>query len=582
MLYINKNLDKIYKELIELVDGETKVKLYGFNYYFDDEKFVADFEKTVNDLKQISTSGEDFFIIEVENKNFKKLSDLELYDLIEIFFDIVPENKFSIYSDNLTEEDFNKLFNKFREDKYLEDFYICNLFNWINTYQENSKKERILWNGIKYTKKDFLSLIKSQYDTKFLISFIENYSESMKKIDAEYFKSNTEYFIEKFFEEDFNIGMLEKYQLCGLIKDREINNYFYSLYKLSCNKKSLNQVKNFIYLHNFLAKPIENFIDEDIKNLLSLNLNFDIIENLPGIQSMENKFELMKISTYDKIQEYFLINRKKANEVDKYFPNIEGNTFIKNAKQAILTCNSKTKYYEYKDISALYIKFFNKNKIEDTKIKYYFCNDFRRLYLYYKINFLKKINEEELKIREVISNFTKIINGERNIGVENYSKVIEIFKKNNDEEKVLQIQKYHILYKKYEELKYLIDTNIDLNIKESDILIKYNNISGFYKEKEFLLKKSRFSISYLINNKILEYSYYNKEIVKKFTGEYYIVETKDEIDILKYLDEKNEELYFLDDSGIRFFNKKDVKVYQIKTLKFLDKYSNEENKNSLF
>lgn len=145
MLYLVENLSEAYKKIKDNFKNE-KLIIYGIP--FGDENIKIDIEKTIEDLKYISLSDKEFYLLELEPKELGKLTELSLEDWRYIFFYFGAENEYSIYSDTLLKEDYKEVISKIQEKysseekKKFFERYILTL-GLISIFENNSDPKNL-------------------------------------------------------------------------------------------------------------------------------------------------------------------------------------------------------------------------------------------------------------------------------------------------------------------------------------------------------------------------------------------------------------------------------------------------------
>ena len=114
MYYFTNSLINGYNHLINFFDKDTKLKIYFLErektiFYYTDIK--------LSNLQNTFSSPEvEFYLIEIqENVELKKITYFEEVPLYELFFKIYPENKYSLYSNNLDSKDLEEIIKLIKE-----------------------------------------------------------------------------------------------------------------------------------------------------------------------------------------------------------------------------------------------------------------------------------------------------------------------------------------------------------------------------------------------------------------------------------------------------------------------------------
>lgn len=115
MLYLVRNLEQAYDKLKDILKND-KLRIYMFST--NSGKIKVDIEKTIEDLKYISTFYS-FYLLEFNSeliKELKSLKELSLKDWQDIFYNFNAENEYSIYSKRLEKKDYEKVISQMREN----------------------------------------------------------------------------------------------------------------------------------------------------------------------------------------------------------------------------------------------------------------------------------------------------------------------------------------------------------------------------------------------------------------------------------------------------------------------------------
>lgn len=84
MLYLTKKLSQAYDNLKDIIDEEKDLKIYAIPLGY--ETIKIDINKTFEDLKYISSSDKDFYLLEfTAPETLKKFTELPLNDWKRIF-----------------------------------------------------------------------------------------------------------------------------------------------------------------------------------------------------------------------------------------------------------------------------------------------------------------------------------------------------------------------------------------------------------------------------------------------------------------------------------------------------------------
>lgn len=571
MLYIGKELIYIYNELRTVYDENTQITIYAINY-IDSKINEVDFSKVINDLKYLYLPEAHFFVVAIdEQRELKNFTDLKEEQLKTIFFDIVPENQFSLYSNDISKEKYNSIIKKLRIQYDEEHFKLYHFFYYFDILYKHKNRKKININGNKYTVKELTDFIKKQFQFQEIKNIIEK--KDLKNL-KEFFKE-----INDFFEKD-TISLLDENKLQSFLNDKENLKI-----KFICDM-DIKKLNDFLVMYNFICKPHENITEKNINEILKIdidikteNLGLDI-EGYSQIKfSFEDKYQILLISIFEKIYKYYRTNSYNATDVyvkleklkEEFVKNKLKTNFIKELKKTILKSTKKkditTREYDSDKIIEKYLrefqKVFKKKNISDEELKYFSFNSFFRNQLYYKKIFLDKIKKSDVK--GAVTNLSGILRGEREIGEENLKKIITFLKLQNKSILIPDIKTSYALLQKYKLLNSIVG-----NIETKNDLMKYIDIYDFFKEKDFMLRCFEKSTTIILNRIVLEFSYYPNKINKLYKYEYYIVEYKKNKEIMQYLGESDEKICFSQNDKIKILNKEEIEIYQIKSLVFSD------------
>lgn len=501
MLYIGKNIKKMYKDLENIIDKSKDIVIYSFcddsyKIYFDDEKKYDE----IKNLQEKYNCTYLFQFFPLEINGVQKFYELSIENLKEIFFKIIPENKYSIYflgyNDNNFEEIYDYIYQKCEEE--LQE---------VNSELQNFNIEK--------------------YELSFSL-IGKNYADQEKR------KYNN------FLDRKDSCTVLKE-----LIKDKE-------------------SIKLFFKIFSFISQPLDKITKNKIEEIFNTNLKPDLLNikidkdfNSDFTTKFILKFQLLLIIFYEKI--YFYSQRDSSFNVNKVNKN---NLFLnKKILSQIVGANNKIDL-SFNVIYKKFSKFFSNFKFELEDIKYFCYNDFNRLYLYYKNNFLfclKKIPQGELK-KVFGKNIHKVLVGEREISSDKLNEI-----KCSIEEKEILNKSYYLM-KKFESLHYLI--------KNEDIDKKNIFFYDFFEKNKFQIEVDLNRGGIRILEKILySYSFYSEKIdnLTKLIKTYYVVKNCGKIKILKFINRKEGILYFFNENEeVVYFNEKEIEIYDIDTLTFLE------------
>lgn len=534
MYYFTNSLINGYNHLINFFDKDTKLKIYFLErektiFYYTDIK--------LSNLQNTFSSPEvEFYLIEIqENVELKKITYFEEVPLYELFFKIYPENKYSLYSNNLDSKDLEEIIKLIKEK--------ARIFNDFNKGFEVLNK-----------------IIKNEIDKKFLTEF-EN-SEIGKKLNFS-------------LKHPLYIQVLQ-----NNIKNKLIEILYHRfLHKIFLEKKEKELLKNFLRLIIFTSRPIEYITNKDIESILQLSFNFEKeisdIKNqnfayLGNILIFKKDFlvHLAKIKIYDYIEinkDFNIEKLKKSSEFNdiknfrkRYLEDKYGNTYSYELLRLI------SKFSEIKEKNK--VQLFNIESEEyDDEIKNFCFNDLQRVGLYYRYLMKTYFNKN---LKKKVS--YKISSGERVPELENLENILE-----NNEVSYVEKDNIRLLHFKIEEFRqfYYYEKNKLEILKRR--FFEQKSINGFLME----------SSMYLENHKIKSLKYYDEdiEILKEYF--YYVIFKGDEKYFGKYLksiilEDKNEILLFYMANGeIVNFYRNEIEVYSVKQIEFLIEDGKLQNNN---
>ena len=534
MYYFTNSLINGYNHLINFFDKDTKLKIY----FLEREKTIFYYtDMKLSNLQNIFSSPEvEFYLIEIqENIELKKITYFEEVPLYELFFKIYPENKYSLYSNNLDSKDLEEIIKLIKEK--------ARIFNDFNKGFEVLNK-----------------IIKNEIDKKFLTEF-EN-SEIGKKLNFS-------------LKHPLYIQVLQ-----NNIKNKLIEILYHRfLHRIFLEKKEEELLKNFLRLIIFTSRPIEYITNKDIESILQLSFNFEKeisdIKNqnfayLGNILIFKKDFlvHLAKIKIYDYIEinkDFNIEKLKKSSEFNdiknfrkRYLEDKYGNTYSYELLRLI------SKFSEIKEKNK--VQLFNIESEEyDDEIKNFCFNDLQRVGLYYRYLMKTYFNKN---LKKKVS--YKISSGERVPELENLENILE-----NNEVSYVEKDNIRLLHFKIEEFRqfYYYEKNKLEILKRR--FFEQKSINGFLMDSSI----------YLENHKIKSLKYYDEdiEILKEYF--YYVIFKGDEKYFGKYLksiilEDKNEILLFYMANGeIVNFYRNEIEVYSVKQIEFLIEDGKLQNNN---
>ena len=537
MYYFTNSLINGYNHLINFFDKDTKLKIY----FLEREKTIFYYtDMKLSNLQNIFSSPEvEFYLIEIqENIELKKITYFKEVPLCELFFQIYPENKYSLYSNNLTDDDLNKIINLIKEKAKIN----VQAFNDFNKGFEVLNK-----------------IIKNEIYKKFLTEF-EN-SEIGKELNFS-------------LKHPLYIQVLQnniKNKLIEVLYHRFLHRIF-----LEGKAKIL---ENFLSLITFISRPIEYITNKDIENILQIN--FDLEKEINDfhdqnfsylkeklILKKEFLFHLAKVKVcnfIEKNQDFNIEKLKKSSEFNdiknfrkRYLEDKYGNTYSYELLRLI------SKFSEIKEKNEIQLLNIESEEYND-EIKNFCFNDLQRVGLYYR--YLMKIYFNK-NFKKKVS--YKISSGERVPELENLENILE-----NNEVSYVEKDNIRLLHFKIEEFRqfYYYEKNKLEILKRR--FFEQKSINGFLMD----------SSMYLENHKIKSLKYYDEdiEILKEYF--YYVIFKGDEKYFGKYLksiilEDKNEILLFYMANGeIVNFYRNEIEVYSVKQIEFLIEDGKLQNNN---
>lgn len=490
MLYLVRNLEQAYDKLKDILKND-KLRIYMFST--NSGKIKVDIEKTIEDLKYISTFYS-FYLLEFNSeliKELKSLKELSLKDWQDIFYNFNAENEYSIYSKRLEKKDYEKVISQMRENYLKYNKENCD----VNIQSILKKRE--------YS--DFLILVKEFYDECILILCLETlydiYGEE-RKTDFKEIGFNGEgslYSEISDFLEKISSGIktdLDKEKILCFVKkeicklpikiEKPIKKDFWSLLNNGLKGKLESKIKAFIlfalkkeYILSFISlfyfniKPLDEItlkdIDELVENLCEVK-EYDLknyfkriyrdcnkefqkeeYENdfmkyffeekniFPMQKLLENlsfKFNILKRCAIEKIVRYLNLNNFIEEECEKKIKEKLDKTCLRDLYKKIKPKNFKN------NIWHSYLKYLEKSLFEEVEgNECFYFNDFFRMELFYRREMYKILleiereieNNPEVTYEEAIGNqkglFEKIKLSERNIGDKNYERIISYYDK---------------------------------------------------------------------------------------------------------------------------------------------------------
>lgn len=458
MLYLVRNLEQAYDKLKDILKND-KLRIYMFS--INSGKIKVDIEKTVEDLKYISSTFYSFYLLEFNSesiKELKSLKELSLKDWQDIFYNFNAENEYSIYSKRLEEKDYEKIISQIKEN-YLK----YNKKNCDVKIQSILKKREY---------SDFLILAKEFYDECILILCLEtlynNYGEERKN-DFKEIGFNVEeslYSGISEFLENISSGLktdLDKEKILCFVKkeicklpikiEKSIEKDFWSLLNNGLKAKLERKIKAFIlfalekeYILSFISlfyfniKPLDEItlkdIDELVENLCEIE-EYDLKTYFKQIYQDCNK-EFQKEKYENDFMEYFFEDKKNKNEEENIFPmqkllenlSFKFNILKRCAIEKIVRylnlnnfieeeCEKKIKekldrtclreLYEKidpknlkNDIWYSYLRYLEESCFEEKKgeEECFYFNDFFRMELFYRREMYKILLEIEIEIKK--------------------------------------------------------------------------------------------------------------------------------------------------------------------------------------
>lgn len=531
MLYTGRSYHEIYKNLKGKIDELEKINIYNLdlkngkikkytNYYFRDLNLGNDFLASV-------------IIIEFEKlKKINNITEMGLEELNNVFFKLLPENNFSLFSGKITRSEIENYINDIinigsKKDmasisKY-EKFLINKFENFINKLTHyHYKKEKMQQSLL-----NFFILF------KFIITPIENLS-----IDD----------IEDFLDESNNIFRKEEVLKSGIdltqVKEDKKEEFvskeelFIFLNKAELFKLyAIEKIFNFLLLskkkeREYIMKKNKN---KDVKKYISKKFKFISTEIC---NTLENLYFDLEYSFLN-LTPIFSIEGETIEELETAFSELE-----------TATLNEKNP-------DLIHIK-----KYEFLLNTFYYFDNLSRVEAHYRLNFRKELSQLKYysqinRLKKLDNNVTSFLTRVRVIGE---NKVIEILDECSDEKFKKNVIKSFSLFKRFE------------NFNEFN---PYHQ-GYFWFEKEELpivlnldrIKTPNYTHHYIEN--LIAFDYYRNDVKEKelcFNKIYFIVKNEENF-FLKFLGKQGNKILFLEEQTIFTFELKDIQVYCIKSMTF--------------
>lgn len=620
MIYLTRNLSQAYDKLREINIENNTLRIYAVPSGY--ETIKIDINKTIEDLKYISSTDKELYLLEFKTLDtLKKLTELSSsYDWSRIFFSFCGENEYSIYSEKLTQKDYKEIIQKINKNYSEEE---KDTFSWLytsvvtlfllskNLKIYNDKKECIekdfIMRQISKRKKSILSLVNEK---------IPDLSENIKQLLNDETYCNSSY-----------LGN------CFEIIKKKV-----PFFTLSCLKEK--EFLSFLSLFHFVTKPLEKISYRDIEDLFenlcqiekeisigNLGKTFNVSVEKYEIHSMDldyrevfyefgneklnaidfyfkkinRKFNLLKICAIEKIYRYISLNLNKYEDIKKLLKNTILEKELKvEINLSRKSSSKKATSIEIPSINNLWGEYLKslEDIFSDVDKSFYF-NDFFRMQLFYRKKIFENLSCLSLKFEEDIyekidvikGNFKKLMYSEREIGQESYRKIISAYNyiisylekiECNDSSKINQLKRtkknkenFIYTYMLLQRYKSLYDIIINLeNLNDKANFIKYNNYIGLGDIYDFKINTNPYRNIEVLDMYVVNFSYQRKELNYNSLkiNNYYIIqlnakESKD-IFLLQYIGNLNEKLLFRNNAEIKSYLPEEIKIREIKYLEF--------------
>lgn len=531
MLYTGRSYHEIYKNLKGKIDDLEKINIYNLNlkngkikkytnYYFRDLNLGNDFLASV-------------IIIEFEKlKKINNITEMGLEELNNVFFKLLPENNFSLFSGKITRSEIENYINDIinigsKKDmasisKY-EKFLINKFENFINKLTHyHYKKEKMQQSLL-----NFFILF------KFIITPIENLS--IDDIEDFLDESNNIFRKEEVLKSGIDLIQVEEDKKEEFVSKEEL---FIFLNKAELFKLyAIEKIFNFLLLskkkeREYIMKKNKN---KDVKKYISKKFKFISTEIC---NTLENLYFDLEYSFLN-LTPIFSIEGETIEELETAFSELETATL--NEKNPDLIHIKK-----YELLLNTFYYFDNLSRVE-AHYRLNFRKEFFKLEYYFKIN----------RLGELEQNVKSSLKGTRAIGEK---KIIEILDKCSDEKLKKNFIKSFSLFKRFENFNEFNPYHQGYCWFEKEELPIVLNLDR--------IKTPNYTHHYIEN--LIAFDYYRNDVKEKelcFNKIYFIVKNEENF-FLKFLGKQGNKILFLEEQTIFTFELKDIQVYCIKSMTF--------------
>lgn len=611
MIYLIENLSEAYEKLKDINIDNNSLKIYSIP--LGDEIIKIDINKTIEDLKYISSTDKNFYLLEFEAPDtLKKLTELSLDDWKKIFFNFNGESEYSIFSDNLTPNEYKKIIQKINKKYskketdsffklYILVFTLLLLSRNIKINNSNNCIEKYVFenkNGIlNLVNKKFPNLskdIEMLFDNKF---FDDKKNLYLKSCYREIKKEAPFFVLSKLTEKNF-LSFLSLFHFVikplEKISYEDIKNLFKNLCHIEGNIPKKNLGKNLI--RSIEEYENQNTIIDNIKILFDFgNEKLSLVDLF--FEKMYRKFNLLEICALEKIYRYISLNLDKYKDIKIL---LKDSIFEVDFKVKIDYSKEKV---SIKNLWKEYLDFLENIEVEKS---FYFSNFFR-MQLFYRKEILKNLTflisyaqkifykEEEKnfykKLGIIKGNFNKLKYSQREMGQDNYERIVSFYeylifsleknenkissKNNLIEELKKNRESFIIIYMLLQRYKLIYDIKIKFEVSNNKMnFIRYNDYINLVDIYDFKISSYKDNID-VLDMIVVKFLYQKKELNYWDLNEnrYYVVEPIDnskDIFLLQYIGKFNDELLFRNNFGIKSYLPEKIKIRKIKYLEFLE------------
>lgn len=616
MIYLTKNLSETYDKLKDINIDNNSLKIYAVP--FENETIKIDINKTIEDLKYISFTDKDFYLLEFKAPDtLKKLTELSLDDWKKIFFGFGGENEYSIYSEKLTPKEYKEIIQKINK-KYSEKEK--NTFSWLYTLVLTlfllSQNVKVYDNDNNCIKKDFLIKYMSSMRKEILSLVNKKIPNLLANIeilfdDKIFYKSNP--YLKEYYQE---IEKQVPIFVLSTLTEKEILSFlslFYFVIK-PLEKTSYEDIKNlFANLHQIEEKIPEKNLGkifstpiEEYENLSILINNIDIFFKFGNkklnivdlfFEKIYRKFNLLKICAIEKIYRYISLNLDEYKDIKILL------------KDSIFEVDFKVKIIYSKEkvaIRNLWVEYLD--SLEDISVeKTFYFNNFFRMQLFYRkeifenLTFLTSSIEGNIyeKLDTIKGNFKKLKYSQREIGQDNYDRIISLYEdiisslEKNENKTSLEIELFKsfkinkinfiLMYMLLQRYKSIYDIKINLEDSNDKMaFIKYNNYINLGDIYDFKINRNSYKDDVDVLDMCVTKFFYQREELDYYNlnmDKYYVVELIDNskgIFLLQYVGKFSDKLLFRNNFEIKSYLPEEIKIRKIKYLEFLEQKENDK------